>query len=392
MGGKRDIQNHRDGPAPRGRWPRRGLEHRRWRWGAFAFGWAVLGLLLVSPSYIQIVSDAQPIPWSKVTSDLLAWYIWGLFVPPLWWLVRRFPVRRRNWRRNVGVLVLVGVAVSAIFCFLSLIKNALVTWAFGGAFSLSTLGSFSDYWLGGIEFYLAVYFAITAVLQAIAYYEKYRERELITSRLETQLALSHLELLRTQLHPHFLFNTLNAISALMHKDVEAADRMIVLLSDLLRLSLDKDERHQVPLQNELEYLQRYLEIEKIRFRDRLRVEIDVEPECLDVQVPKLILQPLVENSIRHGIAVRSAAGRVSIRARRQDDRLALEIADDGPGLSPNVVELHEGVGLSNTRARLEQLYGPDHRLELANAETGGLEVRLDIPFEETARFPMSGAA
>ncbi len=215
--------------------------------------------------------------------------------------------------------------------------------------------------------------------------EKLRERELTASRLESQAAQAHLQMLKMQLHPHFLFNTLNAVSALMHRDVDAADRMISQLSELLRAALEKDDRHESRLASELDLLHRYLAIEQIRFRDRLKVEIDVEPACLEAQVPRLILQPLVENAIRHGIAMRSAAGRLTIRARRRDRRLALTVADDGPGVPPNR-PLRPGVGLANTRARLEQLYGDAYSLELVNADEGGFEVRLEVPFERTPRF------
>lgn len=370
-------------PSPLGR--------RRWRWGAFAIGWALLGVVLASPTYIQVASDPSPVPWSKVISVLLGWYLWGLLVPLFWWLVRRFPLERRSWRRNLAIHVALGILASLLYCFLDLVK---ITWveSWVAPLSFRKLYRFDDYWLGGLELYLAVYFAIVAVLQAISYYEKYRERELKASRLETQLALSHLELLKTQLHPHFLFNTLNAISALMHKDVDAADRMIALLADLLRLAIDKDERHQVPLHTELEFLERYLEIEKIRFRDRLRVTLEIEPECLGAQVPKLILQPLVENSIRHGIAVRAAAGRVEIHARRRGDHLDLVVSDDGPGLPQDPKTLREGVGLANTRARLEQLYGDEHRFEMGDGPTGGLRVLVSIPFEREARYPVAPRA
>lgn len=361
------------------------LARRRWRWGAFVVGWALLGVVLASPTYIQVVSEPQPVPWSQVLSVLLGWYLWGLLVPFFWWLVRRFPLERRYWGRNLAINVGFGILTSLLYCFLDLVKRTLVTAAYTKLLSFRLLQRFPDYWLGGIELYLAVYFAIVAVLHAISNYEKYRERELRASRLETQLALAHLDLLKTQLHPHFLFNTLNAISALMHKNVDAADRMIVLLADLLRLALDKDDRHQVPLQNELEFLDRYLEIEKTRFRDRLKVEIDVDPECLGVQVPKLMLQPLVENSIRHGIAARSAAGQVAIHARRRGNRLDLEVSDDGPGLPQDPKALREGVGLANTRARLEQLYGSEYRFEMVNGPTGGLRVLVQIPFEREAR-------
>ncbi|MCG8458675.1 MAG: histidine kinase, partial [Holophagales bacterium] len=236
----------------------------------------------------------------------------------------------------------------------------------------------------GLEYNLVVYFGIMATIQAFLYHTRFRRRELKASRLEAQLAMARLEVLKMQLHPHFPFNTLNAISALMHRDVHAADRMITLLSDLLRLSLDKDDRHQVPLGNELEFLERYLAIEKIRFRDRLVVRMDIDPSCLEAQVPRLILQPLVENSIRHGIAVHSAASLVAVRARRKGNRLDLSVSDDGPGMSSGKPS-REGVGLANTRARLEQLYGDDHRFALERAETGGLRVHMEIPFEEAPR-------
>lgn len=239
--------------------------------------------------------------------------------------------------------------------------------------------------LTGVWYYLAVYLAVVAAIYVMTYYESLHRHELAASRLESQLAQANLEMLKMQLHPHFLFNTLNAVSALMHRDVDAADRMIAQLSDLLRLALEKDRRHQVRLDAELDFLHRYLAIEQIRFHDRLQVEIDVAPVCLGAQVPRLILQPLVENAIRHGIAMRSAAGRLYISARRDDGRLLLTVADDGPGLPPGR-PLRPGVGLANTQARLEQLYGEDHALELINADEGGLEVRLEIPFETSPRF------
>ena len=270
-----------------------------------------------------------------------------------------------------------------------LVKNSILMGLSRGNFSFEILQLLPGYLLGGIELFLLPYFAIVAVIHALSYYNKYRARQLKTTRLEAQLALAHLEVLKMQLQPHFLFNTLNAISALMHRDVEAADRMISLLSDLLRFSLEKDNRHQVSLQAELEFLNRYLAIEKIRFRDRLMIDEDVEAPCMMAQVPRLILQPLVENSIKHGIAMRSAAGRISIRARRQGGRLDLQVTDDGPGLPDT--SIREGVGIANTRARLEQIYGDDHHFELRNGHTGGVQVHLEIPFEEYPRIT-AGAA
>jgi LytS/YehU family sensor histidine kinase len=204
-----------------------------------------------------------------------------------------------------------------------------------------------------------------------------------------------------QLHPHFLFNTLNSISALLHRDAEAADQMVARLGDFLRLTLENSGDQEVTLEQELEFLRCYLEIEIVRFHDRLSVETEIEPQTLHARVPNLILQPLVENAIRHGISRQSAPGRLAIRASRRDGRLLLQVEDNGPGLAliseggsaPAATTIHTttgtgatrshtgGVGLANTRARLEHLYGAEHRLELTRATPRGMIVTLEIPFQ-----------
>ncbi len=355
-----------------------------WRFGIYAGGWTLIGLFFVSPIIAQALATQDPIPWILVLSTFLDWYIWGLLFPLIWWVSERFPLERRKLPSRIPIHLACGLIVSLIFVLLMLVKTSLLAGLGSGEVSFSNLHGFSGYLLGGIELFLLPYFAIVAFLHAVSYYNKYRERQLKTTRLEAQLALAHLDMLKMQLQPHFLFNTLNAISALMHRDVDAADRMISLLSDLLRFSLEKDDRHQVPLRSELEFLNRYLAIEKIRFRDRLTIDLDVDDECMAAQVPRLILQPLVENSIKHGIAMRSAAGRIGIRGQRRADRLEIQISDDGPGLTGAAIQ--EGIGLANTRARLEQIYGDDHRFELRNAESVGVVAVLEIPFEETARI------
>lgn len=366
------------------------LKRRRWRWGLYLGCSTFIGLLFVSPIIAQALADQADIPWGLVVSTFLDWYIWGLLFPLIWWVSRRFPFERKRFLSRIPIHLACGLMVSLIFVTLMLIKNSIVMGVIRGKLSFEILQGLPGYLLGGIELFLLPYFAIVAFIHAVSYYNKYRERQLKTTRLEAQLALAHLEVLKMQLQPHFLFNTLNAISALMHRDVEAADRMISLLSDLLRFSLEKDNRHQVSLESELEFLNRYLAIEKIRFRDRLKIEQDVEDECLVAQVPRLILQPLVENSIKHGIAMRSAAGRISIRARRRGSRLDVRVTDDGPGLTSN--EVREGVGLANTRARLQQIYGGDHHFSLNNGHVAGVEVQLEIPFEDQPRIQIESAA
>jgi sensor histidine kinase YesM len=230
-----------------------------------------------------------------------------------------------------------------------------------------------------IAFNLLVFTAIAVVAHAIDLYNRYRERERRALQLETQLTRAQLEALKNQLHPHFLFNTLNTISALLHRDVEAADRVVSRLGDLLRLSLQEGEQ-EVTLAQELAFLQHYIDIQHTRFQDRLTVEQRVEPGLLDALVPSLILQPLVENAVRHAIEPRSTPGRIAISARRSNGRITLEVADNGPGMMPGTPGGCAGIGLANTRARLEQLYGAEHRFTLANRDEGGVLVRLEFPY------------
>jgi len=180
-----------------------------------------------------------------------------------------------------------------------------------------------------------------------------------------------------QIHPHFLFNTLNSIAALLHKDVEAADRMIARLGDFLRLTLNSSNAQIVNFEEELNFLKCYLDIEHIRFQDRLTVEMDIDPDALTAMVPNLILQPIVENALRHGVARQTDPGHITIRARREGERLIVRVDDNGPGLK--VKSNGSGIGISNTRARLEQFYGSDFTFQIANSAERGVSVTLDVP-------------
>jgi len=240
--------------------------------------------------------------------------------------------------------------------------------------------------------YVLIYWALVGVCQAIDFYRKYRERALRASQLEARLAQAQLQLLKMQLHPHFLFNTLNAISALIHQDAEVADRMLARLGDLLRLTLQKEGVQEVSLREELEFLDAYLEIEQVRFGPRLTVARQIDPDVLEARVPYLILQPLVENAIRHGILCNGLRGRIEDRARRREDALRLEVSDNGPGLREGNGPLREGIGLANTRARLRQLYGDAHGFALGRAALGGLLVAIDLPFRPNGQGPERGPA
>jgi sensor histidine kinase YesM len=227
---------------------------------------------------------------------------------------------------------------------------------------------------------MMTYWAIVGLSHALAYHREAQTRALKASQLETRLVEAQLQSLQRQLQPHFLFNTLNTISALMHRDVEAADAMIARLSDLLRISLQTVGVQEVSLKEELDFLSKYLEIEQTRFRDRLTVVFDVSPDTFDALVPNLILQPLVENAIKHGIGPRPAPGTITIRSRRISGMLELTVQDNGVGLSAaRLSDFNRGVGLSNTRSRLEHLYGSLHRFEFRQPSEGGLLVLIAIP-------------
>jgi LytS/YehU family sensor histidine kinase len=198
--------------------------------------------------------------------------------------------------------------------------------------------------------------------------------------LEGQLAQAQLQALKMQLHPHFLFNTLNSISALLHKDVDAADEMIGELGDFLRMTLENDGAQTVRLEQELEFLKSYLEIERVRFQDRLTIGFAIDPDTLDAYVPNLILQPIIENAIRYAIAPRAEQGMIEVSARQKNGRLRITVRDDGPGLTHGN-GFTEGIGLANTRARLRQLYEGSHEFQLTNSVQGGLGVTLEIPFQ-----------
>ncbi|NIR42441.1 MAG: histidine kinase [Gemmatimonadetes bacterium] len=347
----------------------------------------VLGLLFASRTYItSTFYPDRGIGFGEALVPALAdWYAWALLAPAMYWLVVRAPIEMAHLARRVALYLAAGAAIATVKFGLDYLVSALLL---NNPISLS-LPSFI------YRFYanFMTYWVLIAVAHAIEYGRKYRDRRLRASQLEARLAQVQLEILRMQLQPHFLFNTLHAISTLMHRDVDAADRMLVQLGDLLRLTIDKIGVQEVSLKEELDFLRGYLEIEQTRFQDRLTVAIEIEPETLDARVPNLILQPIVENSIRHAVAPRSAAGRIEVRSRREDGRLHLSVRDDGPGIDDADAVRKEGVGLSNIRARLEGWYGPDYDLALENHPDGGLVVTLSIPYRvDDSKAARAGAA
>jgi two-component system, LytTR family, sensor kinase len=305
----------------------------------------------------------------------------------------RYPVQRENWLSRS--LAHFGAAI--VFSFGHVTLKAFTPYGYWDpvyrewtsaiwdphthALRISWMIAKSMFLADVVDDFSAAYIPIALIAHVVAYYSRFRERELRATQLEGQLAKAHLQTLKSQLQPHFLFNTLNSISALMLTDVAAADRMMISLGDLLRMSLKENENQITTLARETEFLSLYLEIERIRFEDKLHVLMDIAPNCLDAQVPHLLLQPLVENAVRHGISRRSDPGEVSVVAKHQGRHLEIWIRDTGPGLSlPRPAVPSHGLGLKITQDRLFALYGSDQAFEIHNRPEGGAEVHLRIPF------------
>jgi two-component sensor histidine kinase len=355
----------------------------RLKWAIIVGFWTFFGLLNGTQLYLGLRMENFPVSaWRVFATDLFGWWPWILATPIVLALGRRFRIERGNWWRVAPVHLVACLLISSVHLAIFTYAYILVS-PFGPP---RTPQSFLQSFLGRAtsQFHidLLIYAAILGVSYAVSYYLQFREREFRATQLETQLAQAQLQTLKMQLQPHFLFNTLNGIAGLVRDNRnKAAVDMLAGLSDLLRSTLENAGKQEVPLKEELEFLELYLDIQQMRFSDRLRVEMKIEPEALNALVPNLILQPLVENAIRHGISGRAAAGLVGVSAQRDDGLLRIRIYDDGVGLkSRDGAVTVEGVGLSNTRARLAQLYGERQRFSLAERESGGVEATLVIPF------------
>src|SRR3954469_22532331 len=338
--------------------------HRRLKWAVIVGFWTFFGLLNASQLYIGLRFEGLNLPlWRVVGANLFGWWPWIPATFLVLALGRRFPVERRTWMRTLPVhfiaAVLITVAHFTMFAYAMLVFQPFGPDRLQRPFLALVLGrAMSQFHID-----LIIYAATLGLSYAVQYYFRFREGEFRASQLETRLAQAQLQTLKMQLQPHFLFNTLNGIAGLVRDSRnKAAVSMLAGLSDLLRYTLENAGKQEVPLKEELEFLELYLDIQQMRFSDRLTVTMSIAPETLDAMVPNLILQPLVENALRHGIARRTAAGTVGVRANRDDGQLRIIVFDDGPGLqrddgTPPI----EGVGLSNTRARLAQLYGDRQR-------------------------------
>jgi two-component system LytT family sensor kinase len=314
-------------------------------------------------------SPAAPIAMEFVDS-----WMWAVVTPFVFWLSARFAVERSTWPVRIPLLLVAGVVVAiAVDLSTDLIRLQIMPRG-PRSISYSPLREIARFRFVN---QLLVYLAVLAAGFARNYYIGYQRRLQESAQLRAQLADARLDALRMQLNPHFLFNTLHAVSALVDRDPAGVRRMIARLSELLRHTIESRGSDEVPLRDELDFLRRYIEIMEVRFQGRLRVETSIAPDVADALVPNLILQPIVENALEHGAARATGEGRVTIMARRSGDDLLLTVQDNGPGLAAGA----KGVGLTNTEERLEQLYGDAASLSVASAAGGGgVLAQIIVPF------------
>ena len=382
--------------------------------------WRVVGVVLIvaglAAAFSAVLAYRMELGYREMRSELNLpppnvpnllllnasfWYGWALLAIPLIWLSHRLRISAERLR--VAIPVHVAAVLVASFAHIGLQAGArtVVNYRELAMSKPELLATFS--WLRQwtriypnsltqlIDWELISGAAIIAITHAFFYYRQAQQQTLETAHLQTRLAQAQLQALQSQLHPHFLFNTLHAISALMHRDVNAADRMLVQLSDLLRMTLNSVSRPEVHLHEEMDFLAKYLQIEQVRLGERLTVEFDVDVDVLDAVVPALVLQPLVENAIKHGIAPHSRHGKVSVGARPEGEHLIMTVTDSGPG--PNeraLAALSTGIGVSNTRARLAHQFGAHYRFEF-HRQHDGFTVLVAIPLRHAPAVPATNA-
>lgn len=354
----------------------------RWRfWMLIFVGWTVVGLFFSVQSLVSYAVRGNEV---RVLNTLIFrlshWYAWGLLTPLILVWARRYPVGRERLLPTLAWHGLAALAVAIAQGVLAVGLRAMGLYL-TGALPTEQIMTFATLPLSQLLISsfdgVVTYSAIVGLYYAVTYYQQFRERAVRASQLEAQVAQAQLLALKMQLQPHFLFNALNSISALVTDNPLAAERMIARLSDLLRTTLDNVGTQEVPLRQELAFLETYLEIERARFPNRLSIELHIAEDVYDALVPNLLLQPLVENAIRHGIAPRPEGGIVQIYAERTNGHLLLRVGDNGAG-APSLTPKDWGVGLTNTRARLDQLYGSAHTFTLHT--DGCFEVHIRLPY------------
>lgn len=368
---------------------------RTWgRWALILGIWTFVGLVFTLQYYFTTYRSEKPTPFVEALYVQMTWsYLFALATPLVLWAATKLPMDRNSWVRSSLLHLPLCVALSVSLTALGFVLMWLnFGWSAERPFSFERMGRFI---VGNFSEAIGMYLLIALTAYAFSYYRRFQQGELNRLHLEAQLSQSQLQALKMQLHPHFLFNTLHSISALLHKDPELARKMIARLGDFLRLTLENSGTQEVTLLQEMEFLKCYLEIERIRFEDRLSTHIEVATPALNAKVPNLILQPIVENAIRHGIAPRSTPGRIEILAKQENTILRIRVRDNGPGLPDHRTPenlFQRGLGLANTETRLDRLYGSAHRLDLTNDPNGGVVVTLEIPFRSNGNDHKSDSA
>ncbi len=348
--------------------------------------WLAFALVITTQHYLSLRDAGREIAWLPLFGrQAQLWGTWALLTPAVFAVARRMPIVPGRVTRGLVAHVPISVAFILVHTVitgpLAFVFGLVPAWVTGP--DATVLGVFRQVLRANVGADLLVYALLVAVQHVSVFGSRARARDVRASQLEAQLARARLDVLQMQLQPHFLFNTLHAVSALMERDTAAARRMLSQLSDLLRVSLSAPDTQEVAVEEEIAFLGRYIDIQRMRFHDRLAVDVRVEPETLRAVVPRLLMQPLVENAIRHGIATRTGPGRIDVEVRRDDGQLYLAVTDNGRGLpAGGMGALRFGVGLKNTQARLEHLYGDEHRFELASAPGGGTIASIRIPFRE----------
>jgi len=351
------------------------------KWAIIGGVWTLFALFFTSQASLQYyVLKLDVSFWRILSWQLFSGYLWFALTPLILWLAAKFPLEKERLLSHLPLHLLFSLVVALFQQGVDAFILPQLGYPPGAPFP-SYFAAYKFFVLVNLHLSVAIYWAIVAISLAIEYYRRYRERELTASQLQARLAQTRLQVLKFQLQPHFLFNTLNTISELVYKNQEAAEQMITNLSDLLRLSLEKLEVQEVTLRQELEFLNKYVEIEQIRFHDRLKIQMNVASQTLDATVPNMILQPLVENAIRHGIAPISQGGTVTIETVRRDDDLWITVSDNGVGLGDiDISAIPEGVGIKNTKSLTKHPYGDNHSFRISSEPDGGFRLDLSIPF------------
>jgi two-component system, LytTR family, sensor kinase len=347
-------------------------------WAAATAWWTLSGLFSAANYHQMAAGDGDPVSWRHALGTAMSSsYLWIPFTIAIFRLSSRFPLEGVRWRRSLLVLAGGWLGLVLARAGLVMILNRWVGW-------YTSLPPFGSVLVTSLSNNTFLYWMLVGVAHALHYAQRTREREMEASRLTAQLAQARLDALKAQLHPHFLFNTLHSVAELVHVDPDAADRMIVRLSELLRRTLSRPTDEDVSLREELSLAALYLDIERMRFGDRLQVDWEVTAESMGARIPQLLLQPLIENALRHGLAGRAAPGHLVVAACIRGPRLALEVRDDGAGPDPSSSRSPGGgLGLSNIRARLRQRYGADHRFSLAQGPAGGTVATIELPLAES---------